>query len=248
LFCPNPVDSCEHIWSDWILKDLKLGSRIQIKFGNSFAKWVDDPEVKIKCVCQKCNNGWMSDIEGENKPHMLAIMNDKPTILTPTEQKSLARWTILKAMVIDGARPKQRIPFYSLSERLDMKPPSRFVPPGTLVWIGRLSVKSLHAAILDSRGQINGIDEAYRGCITTIIVGHLAIQALTIHVLPRFLGMLRRLHIDPKPGAWDMNLLDIWPVFGEMSWPPAVTFTLGRTSTSIGHLADRFRIGTDITK
>src|SRR5262249_52946778 len=26
LFCPNPVDSAEHLWSDWILEDLNLSS------------------------------------------------------------------------------------------------------------------------------------------------------------------------------------------------------------------------------
>jgi hypothetical protein len=245
LFCPNPVDSAEHIWSHWILEDLRPTEPIQIKIGKAVRKLVDDPEVRIKCVCQRCNNGWMSEIESENKPHMLALMNDKPTLLTPTQQKILARWAILKAIVLDGSS-KRRIPFYSESERISMKPPSRSLPVGTLTWIGRLSVKAFHAGLMDTFGQINDIPKAFRGCVTTIVVGHLVIQVLTIHVIPRFATM--SLRPTCKPGAWDVNLLEIWPVFGEKRWPPSFTFTLDGTIHHIGGLLNRYKIGTDITK
>src|SRR5579864_5161898 len=132
LFCPNPVDSAEHLWSDWILEDLKPVEPIHIKFGKTFAKWVDDPEVRIRCVCQRCNNGWMSSIESENKPHMLAMMNDKSTLLAPTQQKLLTLWAILKAMVLDGSSRSLCSHVYTASERGAMKPPSRSLPVGTI--------------------------------------------------------------------------------------------------------------------
>lgn len=149
LFCPNPADSAEDVWSTWILEDLKPVQPIQIKRGKDLAKWVDNPEVRIKCVCQRCNNGWMNEIEGENKPHKLAIMNDKQTVLTPMQQKSLTRWAILKAMVLDGASKTKRTPFYSEGERVGMKPPLRSFPVGTHTWIGRLPAKAFHAGLMD---------------------------------------------------------------------------------------------------
>ena len=246
LFCSNPVDSAEHVWSDWILKDLKPSKPIHIKIGKPAGKWVDNPEARIKCVCQKCNNGWMNDIDGENKPHMLAMMNDKNEVLTPAQQKLLTRWAILKAMVLDGANPKKRIPFYSEPERVGMKPPSRSLPVGTRTWIGRLSDKAFHAGLGDTFGKIDDIPKGFHGCDTTIIVGHLVIQVVTMHVLPMF--ATRGLRLGCKPGAWDVNLMEIWPVFGEKRWPPSSTFTLDRTSSGIGTLVNRFKIGTDITK
>ena len=153
LFCPRPVDSAEHLWSEWILDDLKPTQPIHIKIGKTKAKWVHNPEVRIKCVCQNCNSSWMSDLENENEPHILAMMHGNSTILKPAQQRSLARWSILKAMVIDGSSPK-RIPFYSSSERIDMKPPSSFIPVGTIAWIGRLSVKAFHAGLTDTFGEI----------------------------------------------------------------------------------------------
>lgn len=73
-------------------------------------QWIGKPEVRVKCVCQGCDNGWMSAIENENKPHMLAMINDKPTVLAPSQQKLLTRWAILKAMVRterDAGRARQ---------------------------------------------------------------------------------------------------------------------------------------------
>lgn len=186
LFCPNPVDSAEHLWSDWILKDLKPVEPIRVKFGKTMSEWVDNPEVRIKCVCQKCNNGWMSDIENENKPHMLAMMNDRQVLLTPIQQKLLTRWAILKAMVLDGSSKRRLIKFYSDSERTGMKPPLRSIPVGTFAWIGRLSVSAFHAGLTDTFGEINKVPKAFHGCVTTIIVGYLVIQVFTVHVLAMF--------------------------------------------------------------
>jgi hypothetical protein len=105
---------------------------------------------------------------------MLAMMNDKPTVLEPRRQKLLTRWAILKAMVIDGSS-KSRISFYGESERK-------------------------HEA--------------------------------TVY----------------KPGPWDVNLLDIWPAFGEERWPPRFSFELKGTTHHIAGLINRWKIGTDITK
>jgi len=176
---------------------------------------------------------------------MLAMMNDKPTVLEPSQQKLLTRRAILKAMVIDGSS-KSRIAFYSESERTSMKPPSRSIPVRTLAWIGRLSVNGFHAGVTDTFGDVDRIPKAFRGCITTITVGHLAIQIVTMHVLPMFATNF--MLPNCKPGAWDVNLLDIWPVFGEERWPPRFSFELKGTTHHIAELINRWKIGTDITK
>lgn len=248
LFCPNPADSVEHVWSDWILQDLKPAKPIRIRFGKTFDKWVDNPELRMKCVCQECNSGWMSTIESENKPHMLSLMNDNPTLLPPTQQKLLTRWAILKSMILDGSSPQRRpVPFYTECERTGMKPPLRALPINTFTWIGRLEVKAFHAGLTNTFGAINGIPQAFQGCVVTIIVGHLVIQVLTMHFMAMF--ATSRLRPEDKPEEWDVDLSEIWPVFGEKCWPPKVSFVLnGTTPHHIGHLINRWKIGEDITK
>lgn len=246
LFCPNRADSAEDIWSSWILEDTKPSQPVQITIGKGLKKMADNPAVRIKAVCRPCNNGWMSKIEVENMPHMHAMINDQQTVLTPMQQKSLTRWAVLKAMVLDGANQNKRTPFYSEWERTNMKPPVRSLPVGTLTWIGRLSIKGFHAGVTDTFGKINDISKAFRSCVTTIIVGHLVIQVVTMRVLPMFASL--RIRPGCNPGAWDINLLEIWPAFGEKHWPPSATFTTDGTIHHIGTLVNRYKTGEDITK
>jgi hypothetical protein len=184
----------------------------------------------------------MSDLENLNKPHIGSMMHDKPITLEPAQQKLLARWAVLKAMVIEATN-RGRTPFYGTDERIGLKPPSSFFPVGTSVWIGRLSRKGFHAGGTDVWRQVDKVPKALHGCITTIIVGHLAIQVLTVHVLAMFAA--RRHNLEHTPGAWDVNLLDIWPVFGTRNWPPPVTFTL-QGSNSIGTLINKWKVGENI--
>ena len=71
----------------------------------------------------------------------------------------------------------------------------------------------------------------------------LGCTVLTMRVIP----MLATSRIRPayKPGAWDANLLNIWPSFADASRPPALSFTL-TASDSIGNLVNRWKIGTNI--
>ena len=184
----------------------------------------------------------MSDIEGENIPHMLPMMHDESLMLEPAQQKLLVRWAILKSMILDSAQ-KKRAHFYSDSERIEMKPPSRCLPVGTLAWIGRLPIRTTHAQLTDTFGNINNFPKAFRGCVTTIVVGHLVIQVVTLHVLPMF--ATQRIRPTHQPGTWDVKLLNVWPVFGAIKWPPPTSFELKGTDSIVG-LFKRWNIGTEI--
>jgi hypothetical protein len=103
------------------------------------------------------------------------------------------------------------------------------------------------AGLTNTFGGINGIPKTFQGCVVTIIVGRLVIQVLTMHVLPTF--ATNRIRPVDKSGEWDIDLLEIWPVFGEKCWPPNVSFVLkGTTPHHIAHLINRWKIGEDITK
>jgi hypothetical protein len=184
----------------------------------------------------------MSDLETGNEPHMRPMMHDEPIVLEPIQQKLLARWAVLKAIVIEAANRK-RAPFYGEAERDGLKPPLSFIPVGTSVWIGRLSGESFHAGGTEIWRQERDALKAVHGCVTTIIVGHLVIQVVTVHVLP--ISATSRLSLECNPGAWDVNLLNIWPVFGARKWPPPVTFTYSG-SDSIAGLITRWNLGENI--
>ena len=221
LFCPNPVDSAEHIGSDWILEDLKQSVDIKITIGKSGSIWIDSPEVLIKCVCKTCNNGWMSELENANKFPIHAMINNEPCGLTKRDQNKLARWAVMKAMVLDSCNPARR-PFYVEAERENLKS-SSIVPARTLVWIGQFSAKGFHFGGTDIWGEIEKIAKASHGCVTSMDIGHLVMQVLSVHVISQFAQ--QNVNIGCRMGDWRNSLLDIFPVTDSLRWPPNVTFT-----------------------
>lgn len=75
LFCENPAGNREHLWPKWIHERKNFGP-IRHKIGNRPEKIVGDPEQTIKTVCSVCNNGWMSQLEDENKPIIASMFSD----------------------------------------------------------------------------------------------------------------------------------------------------------------------------
>lgn len=242
LFCPRTADSKEHVWSDWILEDLKPAEPIRVKIGKHTEVYKDDPAVLVNCVCQPCNNGWMSDLENESKPFIYPMLHGSGITLSPAAQKLLTRWAVLKTMVIDSINRK-RTPFYTSEERTGFKPPLAFLPVGTSVWLARFSRMGFHAGGTDIWRRVDEVPKAIHACVTTIAVGHLAIQVVTRHTLPRFAS--RQISIEDNPWTWDISLSQIWPVFGDTRWPPRITFTM-RGPNTIARLINRWNIGPDV--
>jgi hypothetical protein len=242
LFCENSADSAEHIWSDWILRDLRPTQPIRVRIGKRLDVEVDNPEIKVRCVCRKCNNEWMSDLEDQNKAQISAMMHGRGIVLEPMQQKLFARWAVLKAMIIESS-DRQRTLFYDGFERKSLKPPSFAMPVRTHVWVGRFVGTGFHAGGTYIFASMENIPNAVRGCVTTIVVGHLAIQVLTTHVVPKF--ATRVFNINILPGRWEENLLPLWPVFGYVKWPPPISFDR-RGPGSIGALVHRFKTGENV--
>jgi len=43
-------------------------------------------------VCETCNGGWLSELEGVVKPIIIRMLNGIPTALADREQLALAAW------------------------------------------------------------------------------------------------------------------------------------------------------------
>src|SRR5260370_27887242 len=114
LFCTNNANSKEHAWPNWLLKmrkDKNWGP-IRRSVEGLPAKITASAEVKIKAVCQPCNNGWMSRLETENKSLIGGLLNDLSLPLDNSQPTSLARWTLKTAMCLDAVS-KARNLFYT---------------------------------------------------------------------------------------------------------------------------------------
>ena len=239
LFCCNDPNSKEHAWPNWILrmrKDKNWGP-IRRTVGGLPVKVTASAEVKIEAVCQPCNNGWMSRLETENKSLIGSLLNDLSIPLDTSQQTSLVRWTLKTAMVLDAVT-KERNRFYTKSECENLHVNS-LIPDRTTIWVGRYFRSSLSLDGTEVWIDLPRIPKVAKVCVTTILVGHLAIQSVTTHVLPEH----KRKEISGPISVVPGTLLAIWPAISRpVNWPPPVSFT-NSGPTSIGWLFARWRTG-----
>ena len=239
LFCANNANSKEHAWPMWILKmrkDKNWGPIRRFKEGSP-VEITASAQVKIKAVCQPCNNGWMSRLETENKSLIGGLLNDLSLWLDTSQQTSLALWTTKTAMILDAVT-KDRNRFYTRSECENLHLNS-LIPDRTTMWVGRYYRSHLSLDGTEVWINLPGTPKVAKVCATTIVVGHLAIQSVTAHILPEHEDKDIRVPIPVVDGT----LLDIWPSSTRpINWPPRVSFT-DSGAASIGWLFARWRTG-----
>jgi|HubBroStandDraft_3_1064219.scaffolds.fasta_scaffold07703_1 hypothetical protein len=94
--------------------------------------------TKLKVVCNRCNNGWMNDLEKAVMPDLEPIILGEPYKITPKIKREIVRWVAMKVFVLDhspnGDEPPT--PIYSLRACAKFKA-FKLVPPGFHLWIGR---------------------------------------------------------------------------------------------------------------
>jgi hypothetical protein len=63
-------------------------------------------------ICQKCNNAWMSDLEGAAKPILVSLMRSERRIasLVREERRIVSRWTAKTAFMLDLGGLERRVP------------------------------------------------------------------------------------------------------------------------------------------
>ncbi|MHB8076919.1 hypothetical protein [Desulfosporosinus fructosivorans] len=113
VFCSNTNLSNEHIFAQWLLKELGIlekdvtmthASFVGIPFSNRkhpFSKLVNG------LVCEKCNNGWMSQLEEECKHHIINLMNlnefkEELKFLEEHHEK-VAKWAFKNVILLNSA-------------------------------------------------------------------------------------------------------------------------------------------------
>lgn len=179
--------------------------------------------IRVKYLCETCNNGWMSDLEKEAQPVIRPLMNDISVPLDRWQQYLIALWTIKTAMVFECTIPA-RERFYSKADRDRLL--TAFAPPdGTSMWLGRFERSNL--SFIQAVRLFGTIPKANaplgEGYVVTFALARLAIQILTVRRKPEHRSA--RVTLAVKPGPWERKLSQIWPIKPPMYWPPARSFS-----------------------
>jgi len=224
-FCINPANSREHIWSDWILERLRKGDKAISGHISGKAKYWQGrkPGLRVRGVCETCNLGWMSRLEHVNSPSLGCLMSDLALpALNPTQQTSITRWAVMKAMTMECSTAKNRKLFYTRHE-CEALHLSSAIPAKTFVWLarysGHLNLTFIGTDVWDQEPER---PEVLHGFVSTISFGYLAMQVVTFHTVQRHGPIIAPKTIAP----WGKLLLQIWPnPRASASWPPDLSFS-----------------------
>lgn len=109
----NDVRSREHILPQWLAAEVVIPEMNLKHYRHDEDEKTDEllrshglGSFAIKNVCNKCNNGWMSRLEGRAKPLVLDLMNMRASMLqlSETERTTISAWAIKTAFMIASAQ------------------------------------------------------------------------------------------------------------------------------------------------
>jgi len=236
IFCDNPPDSGEHLWSDW------MGSLLQrpghkarkeiVKYfpyeGAPFGEIVHrrnhgaTHKRKIHVVCARCNNGWMSQLESAKKYLKPMLVGDALT-LDASALLIVTEWVVLKILVLEneplGDRPAT--PIFSREQRLAFRD-RREIPRGFRIWLAGSGSPKWYDSLSISAGRLL-LSSKSGEYVPSPGPGHNAqsvtwgIRSLLIHSFAVTYPYLEsRLQWDGPPYAERL-----WPPTGRsLNWPP----------------------------
>jgi hypothetical protein len=238
IFCGNPADSKEDLFPRWVLRRVDTRQPLYRQLGEDPPEITDDQEVRLPCVCKKCNNTWMSGMETTVKKFLGPMIDDFSLPLDRQNQQNLTEWAMKCAMCNDTVDPHPR--FFTDPECHEFKQ-NRTIPDQTLVFAARFTGRSL-----DSNGvDFTLIEPAsgtllVRGHIYTVMAGHVVLQVLSWHPDSPHQGKIIR--FKAADGPWGKLTIQVWPVERKsVTWPPPMSLSTVFGVTHYGYFRIRFK-------
>lgn len=237
LFCENYANSKEDTFPLWLLEVIgKQDDMVKAVRGLPTRIQKGSAALRIRTVCETCNNGWMSRLEQDTIPILRPLLLDLSIPLPSEQQTVLAAWVMKTGMVLDSIYTHTH--FYQKNERTDLRENS-VVPSATVIWIGRFFGNGKHAGLSDFSMDCAPDTKVANGCVITLIFGRVVFQILSVRPRPDYKE--RQLHAPFRRGRWNELLTQIWPnTQDRITWPPALSFTL-YSEFSVRSLLDRFK-------
>lgn len=112
-FCENTDLSKEHIFAQWLLRELDIFDNNVLMTHSTFTGMpISDrthPFSKLVngLVCKKCNNDWMSQLEGDCQSHIINLMNieelDRELAYLSDNHETVAKWAFKNVILLNSA-------------------------------------------------------------------------------------------------------------------------------------------------
>jgi hypothetical protein len=183
----------------------------------------------------------MHDLEQLNIPLIGNLMQDVALSLNGLQQYRLTTWAVKMAMVGDFLARSHRPLFFGQAEREQLRVATD-IPMRTTVWIARYLFPG-HIGFWGTNSW--SIDKSVHAFITTVLVGHLALQVVNVQDSPQLHGMEMTVTPANGPRPWPQLLTAIWPNKVSAQWPPQ--FSFGNDGPySIAKLVRRYSYGKSV--
>lgn len=233
IFCGGTPVNGEHIWPRWshrylpktkkkwwAMNAIERHDRTDI----NIVKRPGDPyDRKSFCVDERCNNGWMRQLENEVRPIIRRLLEseDNSTRITEGEQRTIASWIAIKAIVSEYEPHATRVTHHAQIRRLAQK--QEISPRTWRIWIGNYEGRKAEALwichpfllIPDrvARRKKSDIATYTNSSTITYVIGK-----LLIHIMHcPYEVAVRRWQFPPQVGG---KLRQIWPTTGlSIVWP-----------------------------
>lgn len=227
IFCGRIPVTQEHIVPEWVGKVIKKHPRPFLSRETMYRRLtVGDQVVSeriyqsnnpldfiAKCVCGRCNSGWMSTIEGKAKPIVSRMILGESVTLSVHDQRAVSAWAALKAIVGRYAH-----------EDTDAAPPEflRYMfkhqqpPPGFRVWLSAYDGNTpawYEGHTISAIPHPPDFASARKDLLVSLILGNLAIKVL---------GVRGRRPVDPPAEYYTRVWLRSRTT---RTWPPPLYFT-----------------------
>jgi hypothetical protein len=202
------------------------------RYGVSLPSWSTyQPKLTVKCVCEQCNNGWMSRLENRVRPHLEPLLTGQPRVLDAEAQTTISTWAVKTAMVLEGMDPDVKRNYSQLQrERFRLR---AAIPWRTSIW---LAASAGADSFMSTKNRHLGSSPNDSGVSVTMAFGAVVLQVLTMRV-PEEVGSNTLVDTQVRRGPWSDATLQIWPS-GAASWPPPIGL-MGEVGLNL--FADRFR-------
>ena len=178
---------------------------------------------KIGGFCNKCNEGWMEDIENQAISILDTMMTGGfPRTLKPSDQLSLSTFAVLSALVLDHQVPKNRVVPDAEYDAFDSK---QTPLDHHIVWIGKTDPRVDNLVVAMRKGRVRSIQADTHPDLVRILQEAMSngqwIYAFTFSigfVVFQVMGHDIPAALNVNVGPDHFRVLDrIWPVQGDNS-------------------------------
>ncbi len=181
--------------------------------------------VKVKGVCKRCNETWMSRMEGRVSPFFKLMLNGDPVSLDETLQMYLAEWVALKMMVMQRVKNAREVIERETCARFredrlpNPLPPERSFPPSFRAWIfhapdpRNASIQRRDVSVMTNDDTAPSFRPPFANTQAILLGAGPVLIYATQTSIPE-----NELNIEHDP-SWGIR---IWPIENAAAlWPPA---------------------------